>query len=237
MTDGKCSHCDHIITTEAKFCEKCGAPILKKVEFDPLACSQCGARIKTDAKFCIECGTPVKTKTSQPKQIQTTEFSPQQQGVIREIYCPSDWPIYNIKSIIETFSTNYAKDMKLEELKPNMLRLTWDSKNMDSVLEKTEGKCLECGSDLPENAKFCIKCGATKTVNTDQMMQAFKDTTTQGEYSAIFRILDERKKGRYVQIEYNQGDEASREYVKSFWDNFYNGLKSVLEKPFSSFQS
>lgn len=40
------------MTYDAKFCNKCGAPV-------PKVCSQCGAVLALGAKFCSACGTAV----------------------------------------------------------------------------------------------------------------------------------------------------------------------------------
>jgi class 3 adenylate cyclase len=47
----RCSPCGHENPPGAKFCLKCGAPLV-------LRCARCQADLPASAKFCLECGTP-----------------------------------------------------------------------------------------------------------------------------------------------------------------------------------
>ena len=44
--------CGASISSKAKFCSECGAPLARK-------CSSCGTELKTGMKFCPECGAKV----------------------------------------------------------------------------------------------------------------------------------------------------------------------------------
>ena len=44
-----CPQCKAECAADAKFCEKCGAPLVK-------TCPQCGAQLSADAQFCKDCG-------------------------------------------------------------------------------------------------------------------------------------------------------------------------------------
>jgi class 3 adenylate cyclase/pimeloyl-ACP methyl ester carboxylesterase len=48
----KCLKCQHENRTEAKFCEECGAPLVR-------ACPHCGSQVAATAKFCPECAHPI----------------------------------------------------------------------------------------------------------------------------------------------------------------------------------
>jgi RNA polymerase subunit RPABC4/transcription elongation factor Spt4 len=65
----KCANCEKVISTQAKFCDKCRAPqpekVTKKYEAPPLIlprvyCYNCGAIISEKAKFCDKCKAPQK---------------------------------------------------------------------------------------------------------------------------------------------------------------------------------
>jgi len=53
----KCSSCDTIIRTEAKFCSTCGNPV-QQITQPSLTC-KCGAVVPEAAKFCANCGNAV----------------------------------------------------------------------------------------------------------------------------------------------------------------------------------
>ena len=52
VTGNKCATCGFINPADAKFCAKCGAPIIK-------VCPNCGAQNDDGAKFCNNCGKPL----------------------------------------------------------------------------------------------------------------------------------------------------------------------------------
>ena len=47
-----CSRCGTQLLPGAKFCHKCGAPLIAE-------CSRCGAQLRAGTKFCTQCGTPL----------------------------------------------------------------------------------------------------------------------------------------------------------------------------------
>lgn len=50
-----CPQCQHHNSDTAKFCEECGARLVR-------ACSQCGQQVSPTAKFCAECGTALTSE-------------------------------------------------------------------------------------------------------------------------------------------------------------------------------
>jgi predicted amidophosphoribosyltransferase len=48
----QCPQCRHDNSAIAKFCEECGAKLVR-------VCSACGFAMNPEAKFCAECGTPL----------------------------------------------------------------------------------------------------------------------------------------------------------------------------------
>ena len=68
----KCSACQHENDTGAKFCEECGAKLVR-------ICSGCGSELKPTAKFCPECGqaegAPQATSPTTPRT--AVDYTPQ----------------------------------------------------------------------------------------------------------------------------------------------------------------
>src|SRR5215213_6128002 len=57
----RCPSCDVDNPDRAKFCEECGAKLVR-------VCPQCAQEVRPTAKFCGECGTPLarEVSSSQP---------------------------------------------------------------------------------------------------------------------------------------------------------------------------
>lgn len=49
----QCPQCGQPVSTRARFCSRCGAPIDSQ-------CRQCGAGLTPGARFCTQCGRPVQ---------------------------------------------------------------------------------------------------------------------------------------------------------------------------------
>ena len=58
-----CQRCQQENRAQAKFCEHCGAPLLR-------TCTHCGAELSATAKFCPECGRQAVTGAAPPSQAQ-----------------------------------------------------------------------------------------------------------------------------------------------------------------------
>src|SRR5262245_2528434 len=54
-----CSRCGHETAPQAKFCEECGARLVRR-------CSRCGTSLTASAKFCTECGEPIAGEVTSP---------------------------------------------------------------------------------------------------------------------------------------------------------------------------
>src|SRR5688500_338262 len=52
-----CPSCEHESDVGAKFCEACGAKLVR-------VCLSCGQQAKPTARFCPECGTPLPGQSS-----------------------------------------------------------------------------------------------------------------------------------------------------------------------------
>jgi class 3 adenylate cyclase/tetratricopeptide (TPR) repeat protein len=65
-----CPKCQHENTDNAKFCEKCAAPL-------PRICVACGGRVSLTAKFCAECGHRLETVTEDVRFSSPKSYTPQ----------------------------------------------------------------------------------------------------------------------------------------------------------------
>ena len=55
-------------------------------------------------------------------------------------------------------------------------------------------------------------------------------------YTATFKIEMDPNRGKFIQIDYAEGDSNTREYIETFWDSLYEGLKGLLEQPLSGYK-
>src|SRR5215211_3096914 len=67
----QCPQCQHENREGARFCEQCGARLVR-------ACAQCGSVLSPTARFCSDCGTPVASTTAslQPQPAPETYTPP-----------------------------------------------------------------------------------------------------------------------------------------------------------------
>jgi Double zinc ribbon/Adenylate and Guanylate cyclase catalytic domain len=77
----RCSACGFENPEELKFCEECGATLVR-------ACPSCGRGVRPTAKFCGECGTSLTEKIKKQKPA----LSVVEGAKIKEQKCPSYQP-------------------------------------------------------------------------------------------------------------------------------------------------
>ena len=63
----RCSHCNQPIDPSAKFCGRCGQPILSGQVSTQSQCPHCGTVIESGVKFCPSCGGTVNQKATDEK--------------------------------------------------------------------------------------------------------------------------------------------------------------------------
>jgi hypothetical protein len=56
----KCPRCQHESSVQAKFCERCGAPLER-------VCADCGSQVSSTAKFCSQCGRSLELVANKPR--------------------------------------------------------------------------------------------------------------------------------------------------------------------------
>ena len=131
----KCPNCGHNLPDTARFCNKCGQPIVPKppTEERRIYCPNCGASLPEAARFCNKCGQPLDEEDP-PRQ---AELPPQQP----------------VKEAPKKPEPPKQEPVKAEPPKENPA-----SQNPPSQ-EERRIHCPNCGASLPEAARFCNKCG------------------------------------------------------------------------------
>ena len=131
----KCPNCGHNLPETARFCNKCGQPIVPKppTEERRIYCPNCGASLPETARFCNKCGQPLDEEES-PRQ----EDLPPQQPV---------------KEAPKKLESPKQEPVKAEPPKENPAPQNPPSQ------EERRIHCPNCGASLPETARFCNKCG------------------------------------------------------------------------------
>jgi class 3 adenylate cyclase/tetratricopeptide (TPR) repeat protein len=67
----KCPACQHECSAQAKFCDQCGAPLVR-------ACANCGREVSFAAKFCPQCSQPLPSVADEPSRFGLLEdYTPQ----------------------------------------------------------------------------------------------------------------------------------------------------------------
>lgn len=146
-----CKKCGAILKEGMAFCSSCGA----KAEFTPVQnvsnarlCTNCGAALKDGARFCVKCGTKVENTT--PVAPVVEPVAPVVEPVVPVVESAVEPVVESVAPIVEPIQP--SEPQKTEETNGFVIK----------------GVCKNCGADLKEGARFCIKCGAKteETVNT-----------------------------------------------------------------------
>lgn len=129
-----CTKCGNRLNAEAKFCNKCGAPLspVNSAEYNTkkITCFECGRIIPINAKSCPNCGAPVMASK------QTQEVSSE------TITC------YECGHTIQAGAKSC----------PNCGAPVITSNQTQSPPDMIT--CYECGQSISANAKSCPNCGA-----------------------------------------------------------------------------
>ena len=147
----------------------------------------------------------------------------------KDIFCSPDWNDESIKTAIESFCTNYAKGMIVIELEPNVLQGTLRK-------DQIKDTCPHCGYETEESARFCTECGKAIDLDETQTYAQILKHLPPNMYTATFKIEMDPNRGKFIQIDYAEGDSNTREYIETFWDSLYEGLKGLLEQPLSGYK-
>ena len=111
----------------------------------------------------------------------------------------------------------------------------WDDKEIKDVIK---GTCAQFMGGLP-----IVELENNILEGTGQMNLGpeKKDSSQQRKAPILkgtFQIGVDPVKGKYIQMEYEIGKGTYKKILsKSYWEGLHSGLKSVLEKPLSSFQT
>ena len=126
----KCPNCGHNLPDTARFCNKCGQPIVPKppTEERRIYCPNCGASLPEAARFCNKCGQPLDEEDP-PRQ---AELPPQQP----------------VKEAPKKPEPPKQEPVKAEPPKENPA-----SQNPPSQ-EERRIHCPNCGASLPETMQF-----------------------------------------------------------------------------------
>ncbi|MFX0105506.1 MAG: hypothetical protein ACFE75_08450 [Candidatus Hodarchaeota archaeon] len=110
----------------------------------------------------------------------------------------------------------------------------WDDKEIKELIQ---GTCAQFMGGLPivELENNILEGSGQLNLGPDK-----KDSYLQRkapELKGTFQIGVDPTKGKYLEIEYEIGKGTYKKTLsKSYWEGLHKGLKSVLEKPLSSFQ-
>ncbi len=131
----KCPNCGHNLPDTARFCNKCGQPIVPKppTEERRIYCPNCGASLPETARFCNKCG-----------QLLDEEESPRQEDL------PPQQPV---KAAPQRPKPHKQEPVKAEPSKEKPAPQSPPSQQEHRIY------CPNCGASLPETARFCNKCG------------------------------------------------------------------------------
>ena len=131
----KCPNCGHNLPDTARFCNKCGQPIVPKppTEERRIYCPNCGASLPEAARFCNKCGQPLD-----------------EEGPPRQAELPPQQPV---KEAPKKPEPPKQEPVKAEPPKENPAPQNPPSQ------EERRIHCPNCGASLPEAARFCNKCG------------------------------------------------------------------------------
>ena len=111
----------------------------------------------------------------------------------------------------------------------------WEDKDIKEVIK---GTCAQFMGGLPlvELENNVLEGSGQMNLGPEK-----KDSILQKrapELRGTFQIGVDPTKGKFVQIEYEIAKGTYKKTLsKSYWVGLYKGLKSVLEKPLSSFQT
>lgn len=131
----KCPNCGHNLPDTARFCNKCGQPIVPKppTEERRIYCPNCGASLPETARFCNKCG-----------QLLDEEESPRQEDL------PPQQPV---KAAPQRPKPHKQEPVKAEPSKEKPAPQSPPSQQEHRIY------CPNCGASLPETMQFCNKCG------------------------------------------------------------------------------
>lgn len=129
-----CKKCGAILNEGMAFCSSCGAKAeiatVQNVANENI-CVNCGAVLKENSKFCVKCGMKVENTPPVVEPI-----APVVEPVVEPIA-----PV--VEPVVELIQPTLAEPQKTEE-------------NNGFTIKNV---CKNCGADLKEGARFCIKCG------------------------------------------------------------------------------
>lgn len=168
----KCDNCGKMIEKGMKFCTYCGSPVVEKAPQNEKKCLKCGSVLKDDVDFCTHCGTPVvKEEPKQQDALCCTQCgAPIEDGVMFCINCGTKVEIPKVSEDSgETAEETAIQETPIIKEPPVVLEEPESAKEAEieevfETLEETAFEtankiCSNCGTELEEDAVFCIKCG------------------------------------------------------------------------------
>ena len=141
MSTQTCSTCSAQLVKNAKFCFKCGSPVVQEKN-----CVQCGTTLPPIAKFCLICGAPQTPPSSIPSSSATTVNAP----IVKK-----DNAIAQYESAVKTaLKTGFIDAIERKKLNKLIQELNLSVQDAKTIERKYELQNKDCSWTRIEKSKF-----------------------------------------------------------------------------------
>ncbi len=170
-----CKKCGNQLNDGVKFCAKCGtpvatvAPVVEEapvIEESKLLCKNCGNELKEGVKFCAKCGTSV-TVDAAPIEAAAEEIEFEGKAVVAKTIVEDVAEEVSATANEEAVEPETVVEEKIEE-EPVVEDIV---EEVAPIVEESKPVCKNCGNELKEGVKFCVKCGQPTDVAIDNFAQ------------------------------------------------------------------
>ena len=248
----KCSNCEKEISDKAKFCPKCGQPVVLVVETPeekaPILCEECGAEIPDGVDACSNCGCPVATQEvaeAAPQKVEITAVNLTKATRVSKKYIVVA-AVAVIAAILALFVGKSVKEKKAAEAAANyastleaasytMLLGAVDAEDAGNLIHSVWYNAIYEKRDSTTD-KYTRPNGWFVDDFNDALSKLFSDSSFKSTISAIesnqSSVAGLMKELKNPPEEYEDAYEA----IKELYDA-YTALTNLVTSPTGSLQS